>query len=182
MRLLFPWMIPLLLAGCQEAQVPPSAPISVPEAAAVPAAPWKGEIRISFSGCASCADCRAAMRQVSRSQSGSDQVTVGRGDLRIVYPEPALIRAPEVANALSSPGVIKGKVEWVEVWVSGRAEQGPSGEVFVTSGTRQTWNLAAGGVPVPLGKPVLILASLEGWRGDGTHPVLKVRRVEALGD
>jgi hypothetical protein len=75
--------------------------------------------------------------------------------------------------------VIKGQVDRVEVQVSGRAEQGPSGQVFVASGTLQTWPLAEGEVPVPLGKPVVILASLEGWQGAGARPVLKVLRVEA---
>ena len=164
------------LPGCG---TPTAAPVPpAPRIAVDPAVPWTGEIRISFSGCASCADCRAAMRQVSRSQSGSDHVVVGRGNLRITYPDPAPIRVAEVANALSSPGVIKGKVERVELRVSGRAEAGSSGPVFVVSGTRQSWPLPEGKDPVPLGKPVVILASLEDWKGAGAHPFLTVRSVE----
>lgn len=171
------WMMPSLLAGCHGTEPPSAAPAS-PSTKTASQAPWNGEIRVRFTGCSSCADCRSAIRQISRSQSGSDHVEVRPGMARITYPGPASIRAAEVAKALSSPGVIKGEVDQVEVKAEGLAEQGPGGKTFVVTPTGQRWGISEEVVLVPVGKPVIIVAALSGWQDTAQVPTLKILSVE----
>ena len=165
------WLVPVLLAGCAGAGSPVEAPL--------PSTPgWTGEIRVSFTGCTSCADCRAAIRQISQSQSGSDRVDFHAGVARITYPGPAAIRAAEVANALSVPGVIKGQVDQVELRVEGLVEKGADGTFFTAPRTGQRWRIAEGSVPVPVARTVVVVAALEGWQGPASAQTLRVLRVE----
>ena len=168
------WVMPLLLAGCAGAPAP-----EAPEAVSPSAAPWTGEIKVTFTGCTSCADCRAAIRQISQIQSGSDHVEFHAGVARITYPGPAPLRAGEVARALSGAGVIKGQVDQVILKVEGQVLQTPEGREFAASGTGQRWRVSEASMPAPLGKPLLIEAALEGWRESGP-PSLRILSAKAL--
>jgi len=168
------WLMPLLLAGCAGTQSP-SIPIESPSGSP---APWTGEIRVRFTGCTSCADCRAAIRQISQSQSGSEHVDFRAGLARIVYPGPARLKAAEVANALSVPGVIKGEVDQVELRMEGLVEREADGMSFVVPQTGQRWRISPQSVDAPLGRVVVVVASLEGWKGPATDQTLRILSVE----
>ena len=86
---------------------------------------------------------------------------------RISYPAPALVRAAEVANALSVPGVIKGQVDQVEIRVEGVAEQDEGGKSFRIPATGQSWRVSEEVQPLPLGRPVIVEAALQDWKGPG---------------
>lgn len=158
----------VLLSGCAE-----GVPADPPLPAAV-AGGWTAEIRVYFSGCTSCAECRSAIRQISQVKSGSDRVEFKAGRSRIVYPAPAQVRAIEVANALDESLLIKGDVDRVELTLEGEADGRKS---FRIPATGQTWPLAEGSAPIPAGRSVVILASLEGWKGKDAVPALKVREI-----
>ena len=162
------FLLALLLGGCggEPAAPPPVAPSS---------GPWTAEIRVFFTGCTSCAECRSAIRQISQTQSGSDHVEFRNGLSRITFPAPAMIRASEVANALADSRIIKGEVDHVELTLQGEASG--DGRVFTVPATKQIWKLAEDGVKVPTGRPVTIRAALEGWRGKDAVPALKVQEV-----
>ena len=161
------WVLPILISGCGGA---PASPVVAPS----DAAGWTGEIRVSFTGCTSCADCRSAIRQICQSQSGSDHVDFHAGLARITYDGPAEIRAAEVASALSVPGVIKGQVDQVELRVAGRAEAG----TFTASRTGQRWRIAEGSAPLPAGKTAVVTAALEGWKEPPAARTLRILSVE----
>ncbi len=166
------WMVPVLLGGCA------AAPTTAPPPASLLSSSWTGEIKVRFTGCTSCADCRAAIRQISQAQSGSDHVEFHAGVARITYPTPATLKASEVANALSHPGVIKGEVDQVELTVEGLVEQGAQGRIFTVPATGQRWRIAEGSVDLPLGKPVVVVAALEGWKGSADTQTLRILSVE----
>ena len=173
----------LLLTGCagEQAAAPAQAPVAPPVAAsAAPVGPWTAEISVKLSGCTSCADCRAGIRQVSQTRSGTDRVTFEDGISRMVYPAPAPIRVLEAAQGLSGDALPKVHVDRVELKVAGRSEVRDGGAVFVVFSTGQSWPLAAGKVEVPPGASCVLDAVVEGWR-EGTGPVrLKPRTVQLL--
>lgn len=139
--------------------------------------PWTGEIRVTLGGCTSCADCRASIRQISKTQSGADQVDFNHGVARIVYATPAMLRVCEVARALSGGGLLKVHVDRVEVLVSGHAESREGGRWFVANASGQAWPLRQGGVDLADGQPVLLLASVAGWKEGASPACLLPRRV-----
>lgn len=141
---------------------------------ALPAPRWTAEIRIKLTGCISCADCRTSIRQISKAQSKSEQVDFKDGIARIVYPEPAPVLALETARALDEAELLKIDVARVDLRLGGRAEGGR----FTLHATGQSWPLAPGSAEVPAGKDVVVLGSLEGWKGEDPKPSLKVRLVE----
>lgn len=166
----------LLLPGCGGQAVPEP---PVPVAADAPSGPWTGEILVALSGCTSCADCRSAIRQYSQVQSGSDRVEFRDGVVRVVYPEAAPVRVKEVAGVLAGSLLLpKVHVDKVELRLAGEARTRGEETVFVASGTGEVWSLAEGKVAVPLGQPVVILAAVQGWKGEG-RPSLRVEQVEA---
>ncbi len=181
--LFLPLLLLSLLDGCDTP--PQGASGTQPSQDPVPTAPersspsgtWKAEIRVKLGGCTSCADCRTGIRQISQIQSGSDHVEFKDGVARIVYPTPAPIRLLEVPLALSHSDLLKTHVDGVELEVAGQAEERDGSRFFVTSQTGQSWPMSAGKFDLPLGRTVVIVAWVDGWRKEPHVASLRVQRV-----
>lgn len=154
-----------------------AAPVSTASVAPAPFA----RVYMALRGCTSCAHCRTTIRQMTRGSAKGGETRVDGDQVEVLYAKPRVVPLRDVIRSLADNRLHDLSLVDVLFEAKGVIEKGSDGALkFTLAETGQVFPISlADHVKIPAsGRPVRLVALVEGWREKGAL-TLVARDVQA---